>query len=801
MREFFKPDDQGSGSKGSDEFHNDSERVGANYKPIPGENDREAVVESSEVAPAISPVEAALPPEARTEAKEKSAEDKEKISIGFNNIGLVIEESKDRFFANALEGATKDFKDKKGTAARFMVGLAATFREDAELARDKIEDIKTGRSGHGVVNSGYFLGNILKYGRIVADTVGVTAALPYRYAMLGATFFTRGMAAAKEARLTNEKVMDKTRVEDAEKAADEAWLLYDAARDKAGKEEISGKEIQKTYLEKLPADIKKRFENSKPEEKTGFLKGMVEKSAEKMVGRSVNKLDKKIKNIEGDEKLSAEQKEVAKDQLFRSYKRKIHDWERMISDYGVVDALAIGAKATETIGKAAITALSVETLVFSFEKTVSGITHLFSHSDLGQTVDAFQPKVASPAASKALLESIGLKGVPADSSHAEAIPDSSGSKSVFPAWLRAMAPDSLQGKGAIHDSLKGVPADTTGHGGGFAEQMPDRGQVVPIPDAVVEADPGTAHEVTIGKGGTVWHAAKEMGLSENEFKAAWHNPDSTLETDNGIVPISKVGLVHEGDVVKYFPGENGAPGHFEIWQGGDAHVGTDTDLYNERMAHHGKVPDWLKDSVLGTDIGGGGTEHPLEPIPLTFQKLIPEDLHVSKIEMPADLKEFPFFQSASGKLEATHEYFDWLDKDFDQRSLDSQEGILAYVDKATKEIERLEQLNLHGPFHLNEEQLESLREAKEAAKKIHKVYEETFQAFKDELADRGVSYDAYEKAVAGKGLRVSHVVEMLKNGELDKKWEPFAKWIVSMKPTGGALKLTADSFLRSRFTY
>ena len=55
----------------------------------------------------------------------------------------------------------------------------------------------------------------------------ISAGSPLRYAMMGSMAFSRGAEGLKEVRLENEELIDKTRIQDADKAAEEAWRIYE----------------------------------------------------------------------------------------------------------------------------------------------------------------------------------------------------------------------------------------------------------------------------------------------------------------------------------------------------------------------------------------------------------------------------------------------------------------------------------------------------------------------------------------------------------------------------------------------
>lgn len=93
---------------------------------------------------------------------------------------------------------------------------------------------------------------------------------------------------------------------------------------------------------------------------------------------------------------------------------------------------------------------------------------------------------------------------------------------------------------------------------------------------------------TIEHGGNIWKSAKELGdkfnLDKKGFAEAWAHSNVTLP-DGREIPIAELNLVHEGDVLSYIPGENGAVGHFEFTNASNIQFG---DVLNLPGAHEVK---------------------------------------------------------------------------------------------------------------------------------------------------------------------------------------------------------------------
>ncbi len=120
-------------------------------------------------------------------------------------------------------------------------------------------------------------------------------------------------------------------------------------------------------------------------------------------------------------------------------------------------------------------------------------------------------------------------------------------------------------------------------------------------EAVEAATKEANHTVTIGKGGSVAQAAREMvkegKLSAEQFRQAWEN--SYAEVKGIKVPIKDISLVHSGDQVVYVP-EAGGAGHFEVvdYAKDKLGIGTNQDLYAMYEKSGKEAPAWLQKATL-----------------------------------------------------------------------------------------------------------------------------------------------------------------------------------------------------------
>lgn len=300
--------------------------------------------------------------EIKKELEEMPAEKLEEIGVGFRNFGFFAKEYKNKVMAGIFENVSGDKKEAQeakgfiGSIKRWAQGFSLSYRKDEATARKNIEEAaKSGTALKQVGNVGFVAGETMKHGRTVADVLGWTAGSPLRYAMFGAQIFSRGAEAAKEARLMNTEVLEKTRIQDMDEAAEEAWKIYENTQVKGGK--VSKEDLEKSYVENLPADLLKRLEKSEPGMATGILQKVLKKDLEFAIRHGKIKIgeDGKVEKL-----------------FENSFNDRLKEYDRLVSQYGTVDALAMGAKYAETAGKAVIAAVSIETAAL-------GVRALWNH--------------------------------------------------------------------------------------------------------------------------------------------------------------------------------------------------------------------------------------------------------------------------------------------------------------------------------------------------------------------------------------------------------------------------------------
>ena len=334
---------------------------------------------------APSKEELTLTEEIKEEIKKIPEKEREKIGIGLRNIGLFVQEWKSGIMASFCDKFAVE--NSKGTIGRFFSSLAETYKKDENNAQKTIEQREKSKTSlYQLQNVGYLTGNILKYGRTVADIVGWTAGSPLRYVMLGAQFFSRGAEAAKEARLKNQEVIEKTRVKDIDEAAEEAWKIYGIVMAKAGIGNVTKELLEKSYAENLPQDLLERLKRSEP----GTATGILTKLSQKVLKKDVEFAIKHGKFSEN------------------SFEKRLKEFDKIIGHYGTVDALAMGAKYAETTGKAIIAGVQIETAVLLMQRLPEIMSNFYSGE--ASVIETAAPETKISPVEKPPLEEIPAIG-------------------------------------------------------------------------------------------------------------------------------------------------------------------------------------------------------------------------------------------------------------------------------------------------------------------------------------------------------------------------------------------------------
>ena len=340
--------------------------------------------------------------EVKREIETLSDEDKEKIGWGLSTIGFKVEKIKDDIFAGVFGGIVKKL-EKRGTAYRFFEELRDSFIRDAEIAEKKAKDTTSGKEKHRFSNVALLFGNIFRYGRTISDLTGASLASPLRYVMMGGMAFTRISEAGKETRLKNEEVIEKTRMIDGDKdgaTAEMAWKIYEDAEREAEGGKVSANALKDAYLMQIPTDLQKRLEH--PNVANNLLQTIFQKDFSGII--------KAINKIQNDTNLSPQEKKERERKLIKKYERRLIDYDRILTQYGTVDQLAMAGLMAQTAGKAVVTAVTIETIALSVEKLWENLSHILGSSDtssteeIGKVLKTTSQKATAPASGAATPE-------------------------------------------------------------------------------------------------------------------------------------------------------------------------------------------------------------------------------------------------------------------------------------------------------------------------------------------------------------------------------------------------------------
>lgn len=350
-------------------------------------------------------------------------EEQKKVALGLHNIGFFVEEKKNQLFAAAFDmargfglshgwlkekqavvtgfGGQKELVTQAGALDNWLLSFKENMQKNAEESRKKIEESEK-TSFSQLTSIGAVTGNVLKYGRAFTDLLGVTAlSSPLRYYTMGGMFFGQAVGAAKEARFKNAEVLEKTRVHDIEAAAEQAWSIYQKAKE--GKNAVTKEELEKAYLDNIPQDILNRLKKDpEPGTASGILAGFVKRD----VANSVKDISQQLDDNEKNESLDEADRAIERERILQKYGKHLKDLDRAVTQFGTIDAFALGAKYGETAAKALVGGIMAETIVLSIDKLwekFGPLTHGMSES-----VPVSSAAIKAPTSFVAPLSTAGM---------------------------------------------------------------------------------------------------------------------------------------------------------------------------------------------------------------------------------------------------------------------------------------------------------------------------------------------------------------------------------------------------------
>lgn len=301
-------------------------------------------------------------PEQMSEEAEKvvaEMPEKERVSLtkGLLGFGYRVQEFKGKTFSKAFTWAAEKF-EKKSFGNRLFESYGEIYDNLANRARADHERFnEEGGIKKGMASAAMLAGNVLMYGRIVADA---GFANPLRNVTAAAMALGRGGEAVKEAHLKSEEVIEEGRVHDIDVAENEAWKLYEEAKEKSKDKTVTKEHLIQTYKERLPQDIVDRLARDAGTE--GFIAKCAQWVAHKDIARSAQKIQNKLNEIENNTALSKEEKENAKAHIAARYDTFLRDMDHIVGNGGAVDMIAYGSRLVEKGGKATAAAMALETL-------------------------------------------------------------------------------------------------------------------------------------------------------------------------------------------------------------------------------------------------------------------------------------------------------------------------------------------------------------------------------------------------------------------------------------------------------
>ncbi len=399
----------------------------------------EPVKESGESEP--TPEEFADDPEVEAmaaEYEEMSPEEREEASWGLWNIGHKVEELKGKAFKNLYKKPAEYFskRDDQSTLARWFSSLNEQFEEKEKRAHEAMVETKEEAEEKGVG------AKIMAQGKdkwmLAANGLKLAgmAVSPRRWWMVGGLTGSSWSEAAKEARFKDQELIEGTRFEDAEAAAEEAWNVYERAEKMSGgdsevtkalleqaymesipesalerleesdvqlenlernvwkesakptTEEVSAEEIQDAFSKKeiqdalstegLQAALKKLFEDPTPGKGTAFIQEICKKHIEDLA----KKANDAFLEIDMNDSLSEEEKAQKKQEWLDNHDywghgdraHALKDYDRMLTQQGAVDWWALTAQKGERVGKAVVAAAMVDALYKTVHRMPEAIT-------------------------------------------------------------------------------------------------------------------------------------------------------------------------------------------------------------------------------------------------------------------------------------------------------------------------------------------------------------------------------------------------------------------------------------------
>ncbi len=536
-----------------------------------------------EDAPAGEEKERETATEAEAEAVEQfeklPPEQKLTIIQNISEAGFKVEKWKNEGLAwvfGSLAGDKKTHARDK-SLQRFFDSTKDIFERDAKRAEQSLADLHAGKEaklrlfGVDIIDiktlrgSGFLWGNIMKIGRSVLG--------PFAWANTGLMAAGVGFEAAKEARLGNEDVMEKTRIQDIDQAEDAARRIYQEAKEKAGAGNAVSKEtLEKAYQEGIPKDLLERLaKNIEPGVENSFWQKVLLGDME----GTVEKMETELAKIDADEGLSDEARNSKKDAYLNNWftrSQRLKDYDRIVSQNGEIDALASLARYGEFTAKAAVYGMMAD----SMRRVGTTLANFFSQPENIETITGGAVPVAGIGNTTETLAASADNTI-----FKEAFPNTSG------AIPKDTLADEILRKSAFSKNyelpvaetqssavVSGSPIVVAHEGTWIPEAVKVQKEIFPAPSQYSAAETlaprqsaieqslsalGKTHEVI--KGDTIWGINKAQ-LGGNEYWNGLTNREQNIILDtmrHDLLNHSKEELIamgiKSGDINRIYPGD------------------------------------------------------------------------------------------------------------------------------------------------------------------------------------------------------------------------------------------------------
>ncbi|MDD2487295.1 MAG: hypothetical protein PHS92_02915 [Candidatus Gracilibacteria bacterium] len=289
--------------------------------------------------------------------KENLSSGKKGISDTLANLGFRSSEIKNKFFSFLLDKAKDTVKANEIMSLYFEKYSEIYEKERKSMDLLQKETSKTKMMKFSGISKGVL--DILKYGRVlydVVDTVSFRSFNPFRNITALSMLAGRSAQVAKETRLSNKHVIERTRIKDESKAHDEAWQIYNHAMETKG-DFITSEDITMSYKRSLIKNLQKRLENLNSE-KTGFLGSLFRGDTRKYIKR----MKERIKKINNSRYMTRDQKIENIGIFLKKNDDLLSDLDRMVGSDGTVDNIAYCGRIVEKVAKSVASLLTLDSI-------------------------------------------------------------------------------------------------------------------------------------------------------------------------------------------------------------------------------------------------------------------------------------------------------------------------------------------------------------------------------------------------------------------------------------------------------